>query len=159
LFNRVVTHDYRMAPAMTVRLTGFALMLLAGAVFVIGIVATLLNLGAWIFGVVAVLGLATIAGCALWIQRLVVVHLDDDGYRVRMVRGVGTASARWAEVSELVTTYVASEPCAVLRLTEGRTTTIPVTAVAGDREQFIRDLQQHLQRGHGLRRLDQSPET
>jgi hypothetical protein len=154
-----VSSDYRIAPAMTVRLTGFALMLLAGVVFLIGIVATLLDLGAWVFGLVALLGLATIAGCVLWIQRLVVVHLDDDGYRVRLVRGVGTASARWTDVTEVVTTHVAGEPCAVLRLTGDRTTTIPVTALAADREQFIRDLQQHLQRGHGLRRLDPNPDA
>jgi hypothetical protein len=41
----------------------------------------------------------------------------------------------------------------VLHLRDGRTTTIPVAALAADREEFVRDLQAHLQRGHGLRPL------
>jgi hypothetical protein len=41
----------------------------------------------------------------------------------------------------------------VLHLRDGRTTTIPVEALAADREEFVRDLQEHLQRGHGLRPL------
>ena len=40
-----------------------------------------------------------------------------------------------------------------IRLRDGRTTTIPVQVLAADREEFVRDLQQHLQRGHGMRRL------
>ena len=39
----------------------------------------------------------------------------------------------------------------VLRLRDGRTTTIPVEMLAMDREAFARDLQEHLQRGQGLR--------
>ncbi len=35
----------------------------------------------------------------------------------------------------------------VLRLRDGRTTTIPVEMLAVDRESFVRDVQQHLQRG------------
>ena len=41
----------------------------------------------------------------------------------------------------------------VLRLREDRSTTIPVTALEGDREEFVRDLQAHLQHGQGLRPL------
>jgi hypothetical protein len=41
----------------------------------------------------------------------------------------------------------------VLRLRDGRTTTIPVQMLAVDREAFVRDVQDHLQRGHGLRKL------
>ena len=70
-----------------------------------------------------------------------------------MVRGVGVAAARWTDVEEVVTTYAAGSPCVVLRLRDGRTSTIPVTALAGDRDEFVRDLQRHLQRGHGLRPL------
>jgi hypothetical protein len=44
-------------------------------------------------------------------------------------------------------------PCVVLRLRDGGTTTVPVGVLAVDREQFVRELQEHLQRGHGLRRL------
>ena len=41
----------------------------------------------------------------------------------------------------------------VLRLADARTTTIPVDAVAADREAFVRDLRDHLLRGQGNRPL------
>ena len=44
----------------------------------------------------------------------------------------------------------------VLRLRDGRTTTIPVDVLAGSSDAFVKDLQQHLNRGHGYRRLPPS---
>ena len=44
-------------------------------------------------------------------------------------------------------------PCVVLRLRDGRSTTIPVQALDVDREQFAREIQRHLRRGQGLRPL------
>jgi len=40
-----------------------------------------------------------------------------------------------------------------LRLKDGRATVIPVGVLAVDREEFVRELQARLQRGHGLRPL------
>ena len=82
-----------------------------------------------------------------------VVRFTDEGFRVQWVRGVGVAAARWKDVEDAVTTTSAGSPVVVLRLRSGRTTTIPVEMLAGDREEFVRDLQRHLQRGHGLRPL------
>jgi hypothetical protein len=76
----------------------------------------------------------------------VVVHLDDTGYRVRFVRGVGAPAARWPEVLEAGPQFVAGSACVVLRLRDGRTTTIPVEALAGDREVFARDVRDRLAR-------------
>ncbi len=39
----------------------------------------------------------------------------------------------------------------VLRLRDGRTTTIPVDVLSGSADGFVRDLQDHLDRGHGYR--------
>jgi hypothetical protein len=72
---------------------------------------------------------------------------------VQWVRGVGTPAARWKDVEDAVTTTVADSPVVVLRLRDGRTTTIPVEMLATDRDAFVRDIQEHLQRGHGLRKL------
>ena len=55
--------------------------------------------------------------------------------------------------AEAVTATPQGLPVVVLRLVDGRTTTIPVTLLDVDREQFVRDLQAHLQRGQGLRPL------
>src|SRR6476661_10470308 len=90
--------------------------------------------------------------CALPIS---VVRLGEQGYRVRLVRDVGVTAARWTEVGEAVTTTTPRGLAVVeLRLGDGRTTTLPVALLDVDREQFVRDLQGHLQRGQGLRPLD-----
>ena len=84
-----------------------------------------------------------------------VVRLTPEGYRVQWVRGVGSPAGRWKDVEDAVTTTVAGAPVVVLRLRDGRARrTIPVEMLAADREAFVRDLQDHLQRGHGLRSSD-----
>jgi hypothetical protein len=88
-----------------------------------------------------------------WRQKGWVARLTPEGYRVQWVRGVGTPAARWKDVEDAVTTTVADSPVVVLRLRDGRTTTIPVEMLATDRDAFVRDIQEHLQRGHGLRKL------
>lgn len=77
-------------------------------------------------------------------RRWFVVRLDEVGYQVRFVRGAGTTSARWTEVEDLATSYVADEECVVLRLRDGRATTIPVNLIEGDREEFVDELKRHL---------------
>ena len=44
-------------------------------------------------------------------------------------------------------------PCVALRLRDGRTTTIPVGVLGIDKDEFVRELQDRLQRGQGLRPL------
>lgn len=146
--------DYRLAPVLGVRIVGGLLVLLAVVLLVVTLLVgwlggspDLVVLAAGL-GVVAVL----VAGYALT-QRLAVVHLGPEGYRVRLLRGVGVAAAGWREVEEAVTASPGGVPVVVLRLGDGRTTTIPVQALAADREEFVRDLQGHLQRGQGLRPL------
>ena len=81
------------------------------------------------------------------------LRCTDDGYRVRLVRGAGVTEARWSAVEDAVTTYRHDVACVELRLRDGRTTTIPVGVLAVDKEEFVRELQGRLQRGHGLRPL------
>lgn len=70
-----------------------------------------------------------------------------------MVRGAGATEASWPDVQDAVEAVPRGIACLLLRSRDGRTTTIPVEALATDRELFIHDVQEHLQRGHGLRRL------
>jgi hypothetical protein len=56
-------------------------------------------------------------------------------------------------VEDAVATTVAGERCVVLRLRDGRTSTVPVGALAGSAAELVQDLQAHLDRGHGYRRL------
>ena len=120
-------------------------------VFALTLVAALANLSLAFVVVTGGILLAVAAGSAFWlVSRAVVFHAGEEGYRVRFVRGAGAQEARWVEVEDAVTTHVRDAPCLVLRLKDGRTTTIPVEALAMDREQFVREVQDHLQRGHGL---------
>jgi hypothetical protein len=80
-----------------------------------------------------------------------VVELDEEGYRVRMIRGAGVRAARWRDVEDAVAASPRGVDCVVLRLRDGRTTSIPVAAVDASREDFVEDLRAHLRRGQGLR--------
>lgn len=147
--------DYRLAPALGVRFGGGLLVLVAALVLAATLLAGLLDLSGWLPVGIAVAGLlAAVAAAYLVTRRVAVVHLDAAGYRVRLVRGTGTAAAGWKEVEEAVTTTSASgAPVLQLRLRDGRSTTIPVDALAADREEFVRDLLEHLRRGQGIRPL------
>jgi len=103
---------------------------------------------------VVLLGVAGVLVLGWWLRaRAWVLRCTDDGYRVGLVRGAGVSEARWSEVEDAVATVRHEVSCVELRLRDGRTTTIPVGVLAVDREQFVRELQGRLQRGHGLRPL------
>jgi hypothetical protein len=130
--------EYRLAPAVVLRSAGAALVLLAVAVLVLSVVTALAD---WSFAVVVVvagLGLLGVVGGAWWAaNRAYVVRLDSLGYEVRLVRGAGVKRARWADVAQASTAEVAGQPCVVLSLRDGRTTTVPVGVLAGDRDEFV----------------------
>lgn len=142
--------DYRLAPALAARLMGLGLVAVALVVFAATFVVAFTPAPFAVVVVLAVLGVVAVAGLALWVTRhAVVLHTDERGYRVRYVRGAGTREARWDEVEDAVTAEVAGAPCLVLRLRDGRTTTLPVEAIVADREQLVRDVQDLLQAAHG----------
>jgi hypothetical protein len=149
-----VSSDYRLAPQLSARLLGASLLFWGVLVFLVTAVVVLLTAPVWLLSTTVLLCLVGVFGSGYWLtRRSYVVRLGEDGYQVRFVRGAGVPKARWVDVKDVVTATVAGSPCVVLRLRDGRTTTIPVEVLAGDRERFVRDLQEHLDRGHGLRKL------
>ena len=145
---------HRLAPAVAARLLGVVLCAVAVLILLSTVAIAVLDLHTVFLLVPVVLTLALlVAGWWTWRAKGWVVRFTDEGYRVQWVRGVGAASARWKDVEDAVTTTVAEAPVVVLRLRDGRTTTIPVEMLAVDREAFVRDVQGHLQRGHGLKNL------
>jgi hypothetical protein len=150
--NQGVSSDYRFAQPLVVRFMGVFLVVIGLLVFALAAAVGLLGLpvGVLSAGVVAALAAVLLAGL-LVSRRTVVVRLDDTGYLVRYVRGVGAKQARWTDVEDVVATVVAGERCVVLRLRDGRTTTVPAGVLDADPDAFARDLQQHLNRGHGYR--------
>lgn len=149
-----MSSDYRLSPAFGARLVGLLVVGLALLVFVATGVVAVLNLHTLVLVPVALAGVAGIFVLGALLRRTPVVHLDDTGYRVRLVRGAGVREARWTEVQDAVTATARNLPCVVLRLIDGRTTTVPMEALDADRDAFVRDLRAHLQRGQGLRPLD-----
>lgn len=145
--------DYRLSPAFAARLVGAALVVTAVVVFAATAVVGLAGLPLAVLVIVVVLGVVAVLTLGWRLRSTPVVRCDRDGYRVSLVRGAGVTEARWSDVADAATASPRGIPCVVLHLKDGRTTTIPVQALAIDREQFVRELQRHLQRGQGLRPL------
>jgi hypothetical protein len=144
--------EYRLSPSATVRLAGAALVALGLLTLIGTLLVALADLPSAPFLVVLAVGVAGVLGLGWYLRsRAWFLRCTDQGYRVRFVRGAGVTEERWSAVEDAVTTTLRGVACVVLRLRDGRTTTIPVGLLAGDREQFVRELQARLQRGHGLR--------
>ena len=143
--------EYRLAPAIVLRVAGAALVTLAVLVVLLSLVTALADWPFWPVVVVALAGLGAVTGTAWWAARAAyVVRLDRVGYDVRLVRGAGVKRARWADVAEASTAQVHGSPCVVVALRDGRTTTVPVALLAGDRDEFVtrlRDLLREARRG------------
>ena len=145
---------YRLAPAVAARLVGVLLCAVAALILLSTLAIAVIDLHtAFLLVPVVLVVLLLVTTWWAWRQKGWIARLTPEGYRIQWVRGVGAASGRWKDVEDAVTTTVADAPVVVLRLRDGRTTTIPVEMLAVDREAFVRDLQQHLQRGHGLKKF------
>ena len=118
---------HRLAPAVAARLLGVVLCLVAVVILASTLAIAVLDLHTVFLLVPVLLTVAVLVGCWwAWRTRGWVVRMTPEGYRVRGSRGVGVASGRWKDVEDAVTMTVAEAPVVVLRLRDGRTTTIPV---------------------------------
>ena len=134
---------------------GFCLAAVGVLVFLLAVAVAAFSLPVAVLTVAVVAAVAVVFTLAFLVShRPVVVRLDEAGYQVRFVRGAGVKQARWKDVEDVVATTVAGERCVVLRLRDGRTTTLPVRALTGNADDFVRDLQAHLNKGHGYRRIN-----
>lgn len=145
---------YRLSTSLAIRFVGAAVVGLAVLVFAATAVVGLTGVSfGWLVLVLAI-GLLAVVGLGWWLRtKAYVVRCSPGGYSVRLVRGAGVHEARWVDVAEAVASKPQGVPCLVLKLKDGRTTTIPVTILAVDREQFVREMQRHLGAGQGIRRL------
>ncbi|RHW25817.1 hypothetical protein D0Z08_17400 [Nocardioides immobilis] len=139
--------DYRMSPLVVARFVGAYLILFAVLVLVGTLVVAAAGLGPDLLVVLLAVGLLGLLGLAWWLRTQVsVVRLTETGYRVRMVRGAGVTEARWSEVEDAVATQPQAVACVVFRLKDGRSTIIPVDLLAADKDDFARDVRDHLSR-------------
>lgn len=147
--------EYRFSRALIARLMGSFLAGLGVLMLLVTALAGILGLPiiALSIEIVLVVAAVVVAGWLLT-GKAVVVRLEEDGYQVRLVRGAGVKQGRWKDVEDVVVTTTAGERCVVLRLRDGRTTTVPVRALAAEPAAFVKDLQEHLNTGHGYRRIN-----
>ena len=142
-----VTSDYRLSPLLAARLLGASLVVFGLLVFLATAVVVLFSAPVLILTVTVVACVVGVFTTGWFLTRKAyVVHLDAEGYHVRYVRGAGVDRARWTDVEDAVTTTVAGSPCVVLRLRDGRSTTIPVDVLAGDRDEFVQRVRAYLER-------------
>ena len=143
---------YRLAQPFVVRLVGLAFATAGVLVLAMLLLGGALGWPVGVLSAVVLVGLAVAVGAVAVLARVApVVSMDDVGYAVRWVRGAGVKRGRWKDVEDAVATTVADTRCIVLRRRAGDTTTIPVDILAGDADEFVRAVQQHLNRGHGYR--------
>jgi len=150
--NRVVATDYRLSPAITARLLGLTLLGLGAVATLATVLVVWLNLHSAVVLVLTVVVLACIIILMVWSNGWV-IRLTEDGYQIRRIRGAGVKAARWKEVEDAVTTERVGAPCVVLRLRDGRTSTIPVEVLHVNRDLFAHTIAEHLERGHGITQL------
>ena len=145
---------FALAPALRARLLGTGLVAIGTIVLIAMLLTWLVDLppavvtGLVVLAVVGVVALGLLVGVRHWVLRL-----DEHGYRVRGIRTAEARSARWTDVLDLQASTVAGQRCVVLRLSDGRATTLPVDAIEGGSAKLVQALSEHLDRGHGYRRL------
>jgi hypothetical protein len=146
--------EYRLAPAVRLQMLGSALVLPGVLVLLAALAVLVLGLPGAVLGVTLVVALVLVLGLGVVaVRRWPVVILDDHGYRLRVLRSAGVRQAAWRDVEDLVTATLRGQDCAVLRLRDGRTTTIPVRLLDTDPDAFVRAVSAYLDRGRGYRRL------
>ncbi|MDX6324955.1 MAG: hypothetical protein QOK15_1309 [Nocardioidaceae bacterium] len=156
-FNRAVITEYRFARGLVVRALGLLLVGLGLLLLLVAVGGAALGWPRDVLTVVLVVTTAAVVVLALTgllvRRRVGVVRLDDEGYRVRLLRGAGTMQARWRDVEDVVTADLRGTRGVVVRLRNGTSTSIPVAVLDADPAQFVEDLRGHLDRAHGYRRL------
>ncbi|MFD1947177.1 hypothetical protein [Nocardioides aestuarii] len=145
---------HRLAAPLAARLVGSVLVVAAILVLVSTVLVALFQWEPAFVLVAGLLAVAAVAATTVAVRRRPLLRLDDAGYRVSWVRGTGVKAAAWTDVADAVTAAPSGIHCVVLRLKDGRTTSIPVAAVATDRDALVAELRERLRRGEGLRPLD-----
>lgn len=137
--------DYRMARPVLARLVGAYAIVLALLVLALTVAVIAADWSPDVLVLAFGVGVLGMIALAWWLtSRLVVVRLTTSGYRVRLVRGVGLAEGSWSDVEDVVAASPRDLDCVVIRLRDGRSSTIPMDLIAADKDDFARDVRRHL---------------
>ena len=123
---------------------GASLALLGLLVLVMAVLVATTGLPTEVLSATVLVVLVLVLGVGFLLSRLaVLVRLDEMGYQVRYLRRAGVRQARWVDLEDVVTGFASEQPVVVLRLRDGRTTTIPVNLIQGSSEDFVKDIATH----------------
>lgn len=137
--------EYALGAALRMRVLGAGLVTIGLVVGVVVLVAWWAELpravvsGLVVLAVLGVLGLGLSVGLRHW-----VVRLDATGYRVRFLRSAQTTSARWSDVEDVQAATIDGNRCVLIRLRDGRTTTIAAEVLDTDPDAFARSIRAFL---------------
>lgn len=137
--------EYALSAALRMRVLGSGLVAIGLVVGVVVLVAWLAQLprgvvsGLVVLAVLGVLALGLVVGLRHW-----VVRLDATGYRVRFLRSAQTTSARWSDVEDVQAATIDDNRCVLIRLRDGRTTTIAAEILDTDPDAFARSIRAFL---------------
>jgi hypothetical protein len=104
-----------------------------------------------LLGLVTLAALGLSVGCLLRPPR--VLSLDQDGYRVSLVRGVGVSSAAWKEVESVGTELRGRTPSLRFTLSDERTSVVPLSLLGAQNVVAQREVHARLNEAHGYRQL------
>jgi hypothetical protein len=142
---------YRLGVAHLIRVAG-SLIVALGVIWLVG---TLLGVGGPGRVVLAVLTLAVLIALVVAFARPPrVLTLDHSGYQVRWVRGAGRPRAAWREVAHVTTRGAGNAAMMQFELTDGESTTVPLTLLGADRLKAQREVHDRLNSARGYRKLD-----
>jgi hypothetical protein len=120
---------------------GGFLVLVGLVVMVVAVLVAAADLPVGVLSATVLVAALAVLALALALSRFVVlVRLDEIGYQVRFLRGAGVKQARWSDLEDVVTGFVKNQAVVVIRLRDGRTTTIPVNLLEGSAEDFAKDI-------------------
>lgn len=144
--NQRVTTALRLAPATALRLALLPQILGLACVIAAVVLRAQASSSTLAAALVALGAGFLIVGLGLSWGRPWVMRVDDNGYRLRFVRGAGAAAGSWSEVSEAVTAEVRGARCLVLNRRDGTRTVIPVDLLDLDSSEVVELVRGYLNR-------------
>jgi hypothetical protein len=128
---------------------GRSLVSLAVLVLVATVAAAVAGGGWDLVALIAAVGLVLVGAWGWWLLRVAwAFRLTPEGYAVRMLGGVGTTTAAWPDVVEVLASSPGGEPCLVLQLRDGGATRLPMAALAADRDTVALDVRRRVRDAH-----------
>jgi hypothetical protein len=141
---------YRWSRAYGLRFAGVSAICLA----VLWMVAALSGF-AWWSDLLLLVATIVALGCVLRFVCLppLLLEVSSHGYRLVNVRGGGVASASWSEVEAVATGRNDSGPVMQVTLSDGRTTSVPVSLLGSRSVAAEQEMHTRLNSAFGYRRL------